>query len=570
MTDGTIYRSDRHFTGDHMLGESLAEIVGNSVNQFGDAPAFSMILPSGQSATMSYSKLGALSDAVAVYLRCELELKDGDVVALQSPNALAFPVVAVGVFKAGLTLTSINPLYTESEVQHQLSDSGAKVLFVMDIFGAGVATSIEKTKVSHVVRMSLVNFYPWAQQTFLRFAMRHLKKLVPDFSADITDDLSRAIKKGESHLKAGYDLAAQIAKISRDDVVLYQYTGGTTGRSKGAELTNYNVVANVSQANEHNDHDGDQKGKSILLILPLYHVYALAVGALNGLRMGLHIILVPSPRPISNLRPAFENFDINILPGINTLYLALMKEKWFTDNPPTTLELCMSGAAPLAVETAKKWLDLTGVEIHEGYGLTEGTCAVISQRIHEAPIRGTCGKALPGTELRFVDDDGVDVAHGEAGEIWVRGPQVMKGYLGNPRATEDTILDGWLKTGDVGMIDGDGWVRIVDRKKDMVIVSGFNVFPTDIEAILVSMPGIADAAITGVADPDTGERLVAWVVVSEGEDIDVAAIIAYCRESLTGYKVPKDIRFIDELPKSPVGKVLRRVLRDKTEESFDS
>ncbi|WP_162173635.1 AMP-binding protein [Kordiimonas gwangyangensis] len=320
-------------------------------------------------------------------------------------------------------------------------------------------------------------------------------------------------------------------------------------------------MGNISQANKRNDIERED-GECMMLILPLYHVYALAVGMLNSMYTGVHVVLVPVPRPLSNLKPVFEKFNITVMPGVNTLYLGLLHEEWFVKNPPTTLKFCFSGAAPLQPATADKWEKLTGAAIYEGYGLTEGTCVVSSMPFNMPPKRGTCGIPIPGTEIRIVDEDENELPIGQPGELWVRGPQIMRGYLNNPEATAETITkDGWLKTGDIGVMDDEGYLSIVDRKKDMVIVSGFNVYPTDVEDVLTRFAPVAEAAVVGAPDDESGEKVVAYIVRGDAA-LTEEAVISHCREHLTGYKVPKTIRFVDELPKSPVGKVLRRELRD--------
>ncbi|PCI61897.1 MAG: long-chain-fatty-acid--CoA ligase [Kordiimonadales bacterium] len=547
------------FTDEHMLGDHMADMVNRCVATHRGKKSFSCVLPTGHSKTLTFDEIGHYSDAVAAYLREDLKLMPGDVVAIQSLNTLAYPVLAFGIFKAGLVVTNVNPLYTPDETNHQLKDSGAKVWLVTDLFGANVGECLEGTKVDRVYKLSLLDFFPAAQRHLLGFAMKYVKKVIPPFGAKPAGTMRSIIASGEAHLARGVDLASYTKDTKLDDVAFFQYTGGTTGRSKGAELTHRNVVANISQSNR-----GDETVRiddSLILILPLYHVYALAVGALNSMHNGCHVVLTPVPRPLENLRHAFEKFDITILPGVNTLYQGLLQQKWFTDNPPKNLRLCFSGAAPLQPATADAWEKLTGNAIYEGYGLTEGTCVVSTMPLDQPPRRGTCGKPIPGTEIRIVGEDGKDMPRGEPGELLLRGPQIMKGYLNNPDATSESFDGDWLKTGDVAIYDEDGYLSIVDRIKDMVLVSGFNVYPTDIEAVLTKFDRIAEAAVVGAKDETTGERVVAHVVRAD-DGLTEEEVIDFCREHLTNYKVPKVVRFIDALPKSPVGKVLRRELRD--------
>jgi len=550
------------FGSEDMIASHMGDMVNRCVAEHGDKTSFSCVLPTGHSASLSFRDIGHLSDAVAAYLREEIGLVPGDVVAIQSLNTLAYPVLAFGICKAGLTITNVNPLYTPDETNHQLQDSGAKILFVTEFFGDRVEASIAGTGVERVYKLSLLDFFPAVQRRVLGFAMKYVKKLIPAYKGLLSGTLQTVIKAGEKHLARGVDLAAYMHHVVLEDVAIYQYTGGTTGRSKGAELTHQNIVANISQGNKRVDGIEHLPDDSLMLILPLYHVYALSIGALNSMYKGVHVVLVPVPRPLKNLKPVFENFKITIMPGVNTLYLGLMQEDWFTNNPPRDLRLCFSGAAPLQPATADAWSNLTGAEIYEGYGLTESTCVVSTMPFNEPPRRGTCGIPIPGTEVRIVGEGGQDMARGEPGELWLKGPQIMKGYLNNPDATAGSFEDGWLKTGDVATLDKDGYLSIVDRMKDMVIVSGFNVYPTDIEDVLTRFDRVAEAAVVGTSDSETGERVIAYVVPADA-DLAEQDVIQHCKQHLTNYKVPKTVCFVDELPKSPVGKILRRELREQ-------
>ena len=563
---GSPYTSSISFSANDLLSNHLGSLVDECVKSHSSKKAFSCVLPTGHTQTMTFDQLGRYSDAVAAYLREEIGLVAGDVVAVQSPNTLAYPVIAFGILKAGLTVTNINPLYTVDETNHQLKDSGAKVWFVIDVFGDRVAQSVDGTAVKRVYKLSLLDFFPAAQRLLLGAAMKYVKKAIPAFTGELAGTTQTVIATGLRHLKTIGSTEQYRRDQSVTDVAIYQYTGGTTGRSKGAALTHYNVVGNLSQADKREDSLAHLDDDVMLLILPLYHVYALAVGALASMRNGVHVVLLPIPRPLVNLKYAFDKFDISILPGINTLYMGLMQESWFLETPPASLRACYSGAAPLQPATADAWEKLTGQQIYEGYGMTECTCVVTSMPLNKPPKRGTCGTPIPGTELRIVDAEGQDVATGATGEVWVRGPQVMQGYLNSPDATKQSFTDGWLKTGDVGKMDEEGYLTIVDRIKDMIIVSGFNVFPVDIEDVLTKHIGIAEAAVVGAPDTASGEKVVAYVVRRDAM-LDEKKVIAYCRDHLTSYKVPKTICFVDELPKSPVGKVLRRELRDQAVET---
>lgn len=548
----------------HLIANHVSDLVDSAVAKFDRKPAFSCILPSGHHGTISYAEFGYFSDAIAAYLSCDLGIKKGDVVALQSPNCLAYPVIVHGALKAGATLSNINPLYTPEEATHQLKDSGANILFVIDLFGDKVGRSVEGTQVEKVIKISLLDLFPTPKRLFLGFILKYVKKILPVPDRSFDDDFQSVLTKGQQHLARGMAIKPLRAGIKPEDDAIYQYTGGTTGVSKGACLTHENLMSNLTQINSRDDSIsiGEDDGGVALIILPLYHVFALMFATLQLIYHGGHALLVPQPRPIDNLRSAFEKFNVMYFPGVNTLYQALLQAEWFRKNPPKNLKLCLSGAAPLQPAVAEEWFELTGCSIYEGYGLTESTCVVSSMQYDEPPRPGSCGKPLPGTELRFVDDDGVDVAKGERGEIWVKGPQIMAGYLNRPEATADAITQGWFKTGDIGLLDDEGFLYIVDRKKDTVIVSGFNVFPTDVEAVIIEMAGVAEVGAIGLPDAKSGERVVAYVVKADNS-ITEDDIINYCHTKLTNYKVPREVRFIDELPKSPVGKVLRRVLRDE-------
>lgn len=548
---------DKH----HLIADHVSDLVDSAVAQFDGQSAFSCILPSGHHGTITYREFGHFSDAIAAYLSCDLGVKKGDVVALQSPNCLAYPVLVHGALKAGATLSNINPLYTPEEATHQLRDSGAKILFVIDLFGDKVGRSIEGTQVEKVIKISLLDLFPTPKRLMLGFILKYVKKLIPVPDMSFDDDFQSVLNKGLRHLTTGINVKALRANVNAEDDAIYQYTGGTTGVSKGACLTHGNLMSNLTQINSRDDTTsiGDGDDGVALVVLPLYHVFALMFATLQLIYHGGHALLLPQPRPIDNLRPAFEKFNVMYFPGVNTLYQALLQADWFRNNPPKNLKLCLSGAAPLQPAVAEEWLELTGCSIYEGYGLTESTCVVSSMKYDEPPRPGSCGKPLPGTQLRFVDDDGADVAKGERGEIWVKGPQIMAGYLNRPEATADAIEGGWFKTGDIGLLDDEGFLYIVDRKKDTVIVSGFNVFPTDIETVIIEMAGVAEVGVIGLPDAKSGERVVAYVVKAD-KSISEDDIISYCHTRLTNYKVPREVRFIAELPKSPVGKVWKSVV----------
>jgi len=546
------------FHPDRLLADRLVDLLDMGARDFADRPAYSVVLPNGSWGSLSYGETKELSDAIAFYLREELGLAPGTAVAVQAPNCLAYPLIAKGVWKAGLVFTGVNPLYTPHETQHQLADSGAKVLFMIDLFGDRLDQALAGTEVETVILASLADGMPPARRAVVKGALK-LKGKVPKVRRPVLDLMS-VIRRGKQ-LQAGRDVAMLSEGRSLDDTVVYQYTSGTTGRAKGAEILARNILSNVTQMYALNG-DLYRPGEEVgLVVLPLYHVYALTFACLQSPRAGNHSVLVPLPRPLSNLKPVFKRFDITVLPGINTLFQGLLNEDWFVDNPPPSLCFCMSGAAPLQAVTRERWHKLTGCRIFEGYGLTESTCAVTLPNFDQDQPPGTVGKPIPGTELKLVDETGQEVPQGQPGEIVVRGPQVVKGYLKRPDATAEAIKDGWLHTGDIGVFDEGGHLRIVDRKKDMIIVSGFNVYPAEVEDALVHIPGVAEAAVVGAPCDKTGEQVVAYIVRSDPA-LNEQAVHAQVKDRLTNYKRPRQVAFIDALPKSPVGKVLRRELRE--------
>lgn len=557
------FYDDPDFDPERLLAPSMAALLAEAAQLHGARPCFSMVLPNGLAHGLSFAEVDRLSDDCAFFLRDEAGLAPGDAVAILAPNCLAWPVAAWGVLKAGLVLTGINPLYTPEEVNHQLCDSGAKALFAIDLFGDRLAASIRGSGVRHVVKLSLAEFFPPHRRLVIGAALR-LRKLLPGMDVPAIP-FARALALGRRH-RAGRPVSVLAGERDPEAPAIYQYTGGTTGRSKGAELSERNLLANITQAHHLNGRrlaarEGSQE--TSLLVLPLYHVYALAIGAMHSMRLGSHVVLVPNPRPLSNLRAAFERFEISVLPGINTLFAGLLEQDWFRARPPASLRWCFSGAAPLGAATREAWRELTGCRIFEGYGLTEGTCIVTSSPLDDTARPGTVGVPLPGTAIRIVDEAGREQPPGSPGEILVRGPQVMRGYLGRPEATAETIRDGWLATGDIGSLDEDGFLTVLDRKKDMLLVSGFNVYPAEIEEVLRQHPAIAEAAVVGVPDARSGELPWAFLVRREGMAADERDVREHAERRLTRYKLPRRWLFLDALPKSPVGKVLRRELRDR-------
>ena len=533
---------------------SFGDMVKQASREFGAAPAFTTCLPTGTTGTLTFAEVDRLSDQFAAYLRFELGLAKGDRVAIQSPNCLAYPVFIFGAAKSGCVIVNINPLYTAPEIEFALTDSGAKVLVIIDMFADKLESVIPKTGVRAVLLNSVAEFFPPLRKLLVRTVQR-LKKMVPKCPVP-AQPFARALALGARQLAAGRSVAA--LDVGLDDLLALQYTGGTTGRPKGAMLTHRNLVSNIDQG-YNNLRDNLEDNRTSLTPLPLYHIFALGVCGLIY-RVGGHNILIPSPRPITNLKPAFEKYDIAFLIGVNTLFIALLNEEWFRSNPPKGLKTTVGGGAAVQEAVASRWKEMTGFPLYQGYGLTETSPTVTVTPINGPEKPGSIGIPYASTYVRIVDDQGNPVPVGEQGELIVKGPQVMRGYWERPEETAQVLDDGWLHTGDIARMDQDGFFFIVDRKKDMVLVSGFNVYPTEVEDVLVKHPGVLEAGVVGIPDETTGEAVRAYVV-RQDPALTEEALREHCRKYLTGYKVPKQFVFRNELPKTPIGKVLRKDLR---------
>ncbi len=542
-----------------MTSNRLPDLLKESVAKNGPKPAVTTILPTGSETTISYAELGAYADQFAVYLRKVLNLNSGDTVALMTPNCIGFAAASMGVLRAGCVLTNVNPLYTEPEMAHQLSDSGAKVLVIIDLFGAKVDAVVGDSPVEHVVTLSIVDFFSPLKKMLLGAVLKYVRKVIPDIKTPHVP-MAQALAKGKSAM-GGADVDSFTADVSADDVALFQYTSGTTGRSKGAELSHAGILTNAYQAHLMTDTVMSPNGETALVVLPLYHITAFTLIFVAGVQTGGHAVMVPSPRPPSNMKAAFEKHQITWFTGINTLFAAMMVEPWFDKKMFEKIKFCGSGGAAQQTGVAQKWQDMTGVEINQGYGMTE-VCGVLTLNPVADNRLGKVGIPVPGMEERIVDDAGADVPQGEPGEVIASGPTLMKGYLNRPDATAETIKDGWIYSGDIGVMDADGFIEIVDRKKDMILVSGFNVSPNEIEDTISNVPGVVQVGVIGIPDEKTGEAPAAFIV-REGDAVTEETVLAACADGLTNYKRPKRIEFVDEVPTTLSGKVLRRELRDK-------
>lgn len=542
----------------NMGAQTIAGTLDAAAKDYGPQKALTTILPTGAEASITYSELLTQAENFAIYLREVVGLKSGDTVALMTANCIGFGIASLGIAKAGCIGTNINPLYTVPEMEHQLNDSNAQVLVIIDLFGDKVDEVIKSTSVRKVVTLSLLECFSPLKRAILGFVLKRVKKVIPSMQTDHVT-LKAALEAGRAKTES-VDVASYTADVKTTDTALYQYTSGTTGRSKGAELSHRAVLSNAYQAELMTNSLRGPDRETTLVVLPLYHITAFALIFIAGLRTGGHGVLVPSPRPLTNLKAAFEKHDVTWFTGINTLFAALLTEDWFKKEMMQNLNFCGSGGAAQTTGVAQKFKDQMGVEIRQGYGMTE--CAgVLTFNPSDDNRFGSVGIPVPGVEVRIVDEDRKDVAQGQPGEVIGRGPTVMTGYLNRPDATAETIIDGWLYSGDIGVMDADGFIEIVDRKKDMILVSGFNVAPNEIEDTISQLAGVAQVGVVGIPDDKMGEAPAAFVVRSD-ESVTEEDIIAACRAGLTNYKIPKMVKFVDEVPVTLSGKVLRRQLRD--------
>lgn len=539
---------------------SLPDMLTQAGQQYADHTAFTTCMPNGMSGRLSYAEVEEMSDAFAVYLREGLKLEPGARVAVQMPNCLTLPVVAFGILKAGCVLVNVNPLYTRPEMEHQFNDSGAEVLVIINLFADKLEDILPRTPIRKVVLTHVAQWFPPVVKGVLHLVLKYWNRAIPKHSMEATG-IDTALAEGRRLRDSGNIRVQDYWQgLTRDDTAVLQYTGGTTGVSKGSVLTHGNLLANLEQVDTLAGRHISPGQECILTALPMYHIFAFTVNLLAFYYSGAHNVLVPSPRPIQNCQRAFDNFPISWISGVNTLYNALLNEEWFTVYPPRHMKVALAGGTALHKAVAERWQRLVGCPISEGYGLTETSPVVCFNLIgDERP--DSIGIPAPNTQIRLVDDEGATVPLGEPGEMIVKGPQVMQGYWNRPGDTEQSLKDGWFYTGDVAVMEADGHFRIVDRKKDMVLVSGFNVYPNEVEDCIARISQVQESAVIGVPDEQSGEAVKAFVVLRE-EGITAEDIIRHCRNELAAYKVPKQVEFRDDLPKTPVGKVLRKELRE--------
>ncbi|HZX25771.1 MAG TPA: long-chain fatty acid--CoA ligase [Telluria sp.] len=533
---------------------SLTHLLEEAFRKYADRKAYVCMDKS-----ITFAEVDRMSQQMGAWLQSR-GLKQGARVAIMMPNVLQYPVAMAAILRAGYTIVNVNPLYTPRELLHQLNDSGAEAIVVLENFATTVEQVLDKTKVKHVIVAAMGDLMGLVKGTLVNFVLRRVKKMVPAYS------LPGAISFN-AMLSEGARMQLKPVKLGHDDIAFLQYTGGTTGVSKGAVLLHRNVIANVLQ-NEawlNPTLETLPKGEQLQFVcaLPLYHIYALTVCALMAMRLGGMNVLIPNPRDIPGFVKELKKYRINIFPAVNTLYNGLLNNPDFASIDFSSYRICNGGGMAVQQAVADRWLKVTGTPIIEGYGLSETSPVATANRCDIKEFSGTIGIPYPSTEVKILDDDGNEVPHGEAGEIAIRGPQVMAGYWQRDDETAKSMTpDGFFKTGDVGIMDDRGYTRIVDRKKDMILVSGFNVYPNEIEGVVAMHPGVSEVACIGVPDANSGEA-VKLFVVKKDPNLTAEDLLEFCKEQLTAYKKPKYIEFRDELPKTNVGKILRRQLRDE-------
>lgn len=535
--------------------ESVMDLLEKSLKKWGDMTAY---VNMGKSLT--FNEVDKLSKQFAAYLQNECGVKKGDRVAIQMPNCLQYPVIMFGAVRAGAIVVNTNPLYTAGEMKHQFNDSGAKVLIIMANFASNLEKILGDTKIETVIITKLGDMLGGLKGGIVNFVVKNVKKMIPAYSLP----QARSFK---SCLSAGASLSYSRPDVDLEDVAFLQYTGGTTGVSKGAMLSNKNIIANMLQIFEWKKPCLEEGIETVITALPLYHIFALTVNCLAMLKLGAKNILIVNPRDMKAFIGEMKKYPFSVITGVNTLFNGLLNQEAFRALDLSKLKVSVGGGMAVQKAVAEEWLRVTGCTLVEGYGLTESSPVLTCNPTDGTLQLGTIGIPVPSTEISIRDDDGNVVPDGEPGEIWGKGPQVMKGYWERPEATEATMSGEWLKTGDVGMLTETGFFKIVDRKKEMVCVSGFNVYPNEVEDAISKNPKVLEAGVIGVPDPKSTEVVKAYVVKKD-PSLTEQEVIDHTKEFLTGYKRPKKVEFVDELPKSNVGKILRRLLKEADQKNY--
>lgn len=530
---------------------SLISFFDETFAKYGDKPAFVCM-----GKELSFKQINKISRQFGAYLHSR-GLQPGDKIALMMPNLLQYPIALFGALRAGLVVVNTNPLYTPREMRHQFTDAGVKAIIIAENFAANLQKIIGDTEIKTVILTSIGEMLGFPKKQIVNFVVRNIKKMAPKYQLNNTVTFSEAVSQGKKFSLPEF-------KSGPEDVIIIQYTGGTTGVAKGAMLTNKNLVANMQQTRAWM-YPYLKDGEEVALCpLPLYHIFAFTINCLVLMSYGALNVLITNARDLPSVIKAMKSYPISVMTGVNTLYNALANHPDFSSVDFSSLKIAVGGGMAVQRPVAEKWQKLTGCPLSEGFGMTECAPVASVNPLDGTGRLGTIGLPIPSTDMRIVDDSGQPLGIGEIGEIQVKGPQVMKGYYNRPEATAETVVDGWLCTGDIGMMHEDGYFQIVDRKKDMILVSGFNVFPNEIEEVIASHPKVLEAAAIGVPHEKSGE-VVKIFIVKKDKSLTPDEIVAYCRENLTGYKVPKEVEFRDDLPKTNVGKILRRTLKEEEE-----
>ena len=528
---------------------SISDVFRQSVEKFADKPAFQ-----NMGKTLTYAEVGKLATDFASYLQNVLKLPRGERVAIMMPNVLQYPIALFGILQAGLVAVNTNPLYTPRELEYQLKDSGATTIVVLENFANTLELVLPRTQIKHVIVASVGEMFGMIKGALMNFVIRKVKKMVPEYRIPNTVTFQTALKQGAAN-------TFKPVELTRDDTALLQYTGGTTGLAKGAVLSHGNICANMLQAKEWIKNSLHEGKETVIAALPLYHIFALTVNLMIFANIGSKIILITNPRDMKGFIGELKKEPISVFIGVNTLFNAMVNRPDFAEVDFSRLKLTLGGGMATQRAVAEKWKKITGTPIVEAYGLTEASPGVCCNPLNIEAYSGGIGLPVPSTEVELRDADGKEVPIGQPGELWVRGPQVMKGYWNRPEETAKAIdARGFLETGDIAVMDEKGWLKLVDRKKDLIVVSGFNVYPNEIEEVVAGNDKVLEVACVGVASEKTGEAIKIFVVRKD-PSLTKEELIDFCRKELTAYKVPKDIEFRDELPKSNVGKILRRELR---------
>ena len=532
---------------------SISDVFRQSVEKFAHQPAFQ-----NMGKTLTYAEVGKLAENFASYLQNVLKLPRGERVAIMLPNLLQYPIALFGILQAGLVAVNTNPLYTPRELEHQLKDSGATTIIVLENFANTLELVLPRTQIKHVIVASVGEMFGFFKGTLMNFVLRKIKKMVPEYRISGAIPFQTTLKEGAAH-------TFRPVTLTREDTALLQYTGGTTGVAKGAILSHGNICANMLQAKEWIKNQLREGKETVIAALPLYHIFALTVNLMIFTNAGSKIILITNPRDMKGFIGELKKERISVFIGVNTLFNGMVNQPDFATVDFSNLRLTLGGGMATQKAVAEKWKKITGTPIVEAYGLTEASPGVCCNPLNIEAYSGGIGLPVPSTEVELRDADGKEVPVGQPGELWVRGPQVMKGYWNRPEETAKTIdARGFLETGDIAVMDEKGWLKLVDRKKDLIVVSGFNVYPNEIEEVISHNDKVMEVACIGVPNEKTGEALKVFVVKKD-PSLTKEELIEFCRTELTAYKVPKDIEFRDELPKSNVGKILRRELREQAQ-----